>query len=307
MGQPSPNNPGFPAILAPQGVRFGFLNQQGATWFVNTLTGKDTLGGFTRGTAFATVGKAVASALPGDVILVAPGTYPETVTIPYGAGPLTIMAMGPAGSVKIAPTTTNANALVNNADDVTLIGLSLVANGTGTGLVNSGARCHPQGCSFSSSASGGLGVNMIPGTTAQQAALTNSTALNCFLDSCEFTKLANGLALTGVDAGALTGLQVKGCRFHVITTDHIKEVVGSGGAAAATYADLSIDSCVFGRNAAGAEPTAYILLNGNNANNGIVTKCSFPTAHNGGKNLVSTLLIWASNFMSDGISAAQPS
>jgi hypothetical protein len=260
-----------------------------------------------RQTAFKTIGKAISVALPGDVICIAPGTYAETVTIPRGAGPLTIIGLGAAGAVKIAPSTTNANALVVNSDDVTVQNISCVANGTGTAMLVSGARFHPQGCSVSSSAGGGLGMNLIPGTTAQQTAGTNGSAANAFLDVVEFANLANGLALTGVDAGAVTGMLMRGCRLHDITTDHIKEVVGSGGAAAATFADIAIDGCLFGRDATGAEPTAYILLNGNNANNGIVTNCSFPTAIAGGKNLVSTKLLWVSNRMTGGISGAQPS
>ena len=70
---------------------------------------------------------------------------------------------------------------------------------------------------------------------------------------------------------------------------------------------LDIGQCVFLRQEDGTEPTAYILLNDDNGNKGVVWGCTFPSALAGGKNLVSTGLIWTGNLHTGGHSTTQPS
>ncbi len=283
--------------------------------FVNGTTGADGNSGNSTKNPMSTIQQAVTTAAlaPGSVVLVAPGTYDETVTIPRPAtgssSYMTIVGMGNRGDVRIVPSTTNAGGMLNHADDTTFTNLTVTANGTGTAFVNSGSRFRGYACRFGSTLSStGLGVNMIVGTAAQVTAVSRGTCADCSLYDCHISTAATGLTVSCTDTGAVLRLLLDGCRFNSIDTTHISEVVVAGGAAAATYFNLLIKNCTFGRSAAGAEPaTAYILLNGNNANNGMVTNCSFPTAIAGGKNLVSTLLFWIGNYMVAGIAGAQPS
>jgi len=285
----------------------------GKYFFVNGTTGADGNAGTSSRKAFRTVQSAVndAALWPGSVVLIAPGVYDETVTIARpaaGSSYMTLFGMGNRGDVRITPSTTNAGAMLNHADDTTLVNISATSNGTGTSLVNSGTRLRANQCRFSNTLSTtGLAVNMLRGTAAQVTALTNGTASDGRFTDCTFSFAATGLTVSCTDGGAITNLVVDGCRFHDIGTGHVTEVVVAGGAAAATHFGLCIRNCSFERDSAGAQPTKYILLNASNVNNGIVYNCYFPTAIAGGLNLVSTLLFWIGNLHIAGIAGAQPS
>lgn len=303
-----PQNSAFPAILAPQGVRFASLTQAGATWFVSGANGNDTTkGGVSRGTSFATIGKAIVSAGPGDTIVVSPGSYDEAVVIPRGKGPLTIVGLGNKGDVGISPSAANAVALTNDADDVTLQNLDLNANGTGKAFVNTGSRLRAYGCKFENDDGTGECAQMTIQTVAQRAAGTKGNGADCRLEGCEFAWAADGVEIVCTDQGAVTELQIVDCWFHDMDGHHIKETVGSGGAAGVMYASLLLQGNTHSRNEAGVAPTDYVLLDGDNANSGTVAGCLFPEALAGGKVLLSTKLISVGNFFTDGVSSGQPS
>lgn len=260
---------------------------------------------------YGSIGDAI-GALPstGGIILLQPGSYNETVSLVRSAtnrGPVAIVGLGNPGDAAIAPTTVNAGALVNDKDDITLVNVGLAANGTGVALVNTGARLRAYGCKLENDDATGLCASMTLQTVAQRAAGTKGNGADCWLVGCEFAWAASGVQLSGTDQGSVTELQILNSWFHDMDTKHILEAIGSGGSAAVTFASLRIQGNTFGRNEAGAEPTNYIDLNADNANSGIACGNFFPTALAGGKNLVSTALIWAGNFHTGGISTAQPS
>lgn len=289
------------------------VGPSGKSWFVNGATGSDAAVG-SAAHPFATVQHAVDAATvnnaTGWAIFVAPGSYDETVTIArptIGSFAGQIIGYGPKGSVALAPSTVNAGALINHADDITLINFGAAANGTGTAVINTGARFNAYGSKFENDDGTGLCVQMTLGTVAQRAAKTRGGGADCALLGCELAWAASGLELTCTDYGAVTELRVEGCYFHDLDTKHILETVGSGGSAAVMFNSLLLRNNVHGRDEAGTEPTDYILLNGSNANAGLVTGCQFPSALAGGKNLVSTLLLWVGNLHTGGISTTQPS
>lgn len=69
--------------------------QQGRSFFVNGASGNDARGGLSWRQPLATLAKAFALALPGDVIYVAPGTYAENVTVTTDF--LTVIGAAPSG------------------------------------------------------------------------------------------------------------------------------------------------------------------------------------------------------------------
>lgn len=307
----------FPNGLASFGIPVvgnGIPTDAGKYYFVNgAATGNGR--GTSLGNAFTTIQRAVdavvAAAKQGCVIIVAPGSYDETVTVTrsssFTRAYLTIVGMGPEREAAIAPTTTDAGAFVNHCDNVTMINMGCEANGTGTAVVNSGSRFRAFNCKWENDDGTGLSCDLQVGTVAQRAAGTRGSCSDVHLNNVEFCWSASGLNLTCSDYGAVTELNVEGCKFHNMDTNHIMETVGAGGAAAVMFAALRIHNCTFLRNESGVEPTAYILLNGDNANNGMVSSCWFPTALAGGKNLVSTALLWIGNYHIAGIGGAQPS
>lgn len=243
----------------------------------------------------------LALCVAGDTVLLEPGEYDEAVTIARSLSNLTLIGMGGRGAVFIAPSTANATAMTILADDVTIVNVGMDGDGTGSGCVNYGRRTRLVGCKIEG---GTIGLKMTLGTVAQIGADSHGKGDDCWIIDCEIAWNTKGVEIVATDYGAVTQARFRGCTFHDNSAADMEE---SGGSADIRYRDLDIDDCKFRRQEDGTEPTAYILLNDNNGNKGVVSNCSFPTAINGGKNLVSTGLIWVSNRHTGGISTGQPS
>jgi hypothetical protein len=247
---------------------------------------------------------AIDEAQAGDVIYIEAGEYDEEVSIPFGTNNITLVGIGGRGGAFIAPSAANPTALTVHGNDITVINVGCEGSGTGKGLRVTGARFRAYGSKFEG---GAEAVRIGPGTAAQVDVSAGDGADGLFED-CEFAWSARGLMIAASDYGAVTQLRVRNCRFHNLTTAHIDEVGAGGGVTASIqYRNLEIKDNVFDRDENGAEPTQYVLLNDDNTNTGIVTGNRFPSAINGGKNLVSTACYWVSNFHTGGVSAAQPS
>lgn len=253
----------------------------------------------------ATVAQAIANAVAGDTIYIAPGEYDEAVTIARTKNNLTLIGAGGRGAAFINPSTANATAVTIHADDVTLINVGCDGDGTGSGCVVTGSRFRAYGCKFEGGANG---LVIGPGTVAQEAAGTHGRGADSLVEDCEFAwSTATGVLLKASDYGACTQNFFRKCKFHNLTAASFEESTGTGGAAGVLFRNLEISDCVFDDMEDGTAPTAWVLLDGDNANTGIVTRCSFPTAINSGDNLVSTALHWVSNYHTGGVSGAQPS
>lgn len=248
--------------------------------------------------------------LVGAVIWVASGTYAEEITISRptfngGSLSLTIVGAGPRGSVAVEAQTTNSTAFTNHADDVTLVNIGCAGDGSGNGLTNTGSRLRAYGSKFEGDT--GAAIQLTLGTVAQEAAGTRGVGADTLFVDCETAWSSTGVLLTCTDYGAVTEAFFSGCYHHDHSAASFDESVGSGGSAAVLFQGLRINNGVFNDLEDGTAPTAFVLLNDDNANSGIVTQCAFPTAINGGKNIVSTALHWVCNYHTGGVSGAQPS
>lgn len=241
----------------------------------------------------------------GDVVFVDPGEYAEELTIPFSKSNIALVGLGGRGSVAIQADTDGV-ALTNNARDITIQNIGLEGDGAGGGLVNTGRRFR----AYASKIEGGTNALIASlGTVAQIAAHTHDKGDDILFEDCEFAYSDNGVLLRASDYGAVTQAFFKKCYFHSLPDSSFEESNGTGGAAGVHYRGLLIDECTFG---AGDEethtlPTKWISLDDDNANDGVVCRCVFPTLINSGLNLVSTALLWTGNFMAGGVSAAQPS
>lgn len=288
-------------------------NAFGNVLFVDSTNGSDSDTGKTPTNAFSTIQQAIDFAQRNDTIFVAPGQYDETVTIARTnavsgntLGRLTIVGLGGRGAAFIEPSTEDAAGMVVHADDVTIINLGIAAEDetSAAALTVTGSRFRAYGCKIE----GGLNqVVFGPATDALVTAGTGGRGGDALFYDCEICWGTNGFIVQCTDFGAATQVRLERCRFHNITTKHITEVVGSGGSAAVTFFNFVIIDCDFDDLEDGTAPTNYIDLNANNANTGVVTRCSFPTAINSTLNLVSTAMHWVSNYHTGGISTAQPS
>lgn len=259
-----------------------------------------------RNRPYATLQAAVNGASAGDVIICAPGQYDETVTIGPSKSQIVIIGGGGRGAAFIEPSTEDADGLIVNADDVTLVNLGVAAEDTTAGnyaATVTGARFRAFGCKFEG---GEYQLVIGPGTVAQEAAGTHGDAGDGLVDDCEFTWGTGGILLKASDYGAVTQFRCRNSLFRNLSASSFEESDGTGGSAAVHFQDLLIDRCTFGLNE-GAVPTKWISLNDDNANYGQVQNCNFPTALNSGKNLVSTALLWTNNYHLAALSNGQPS
>lgn len=250
---------------------------------------------------YSTIQAAVTASSAGDTVFVSPGDYNEAVTVAYAKTNLRIIGVGGRGSVAIAPTTSNATALTVEANDCTIINIGCDGDGTGSGVVNRGRRLRMYGCKIEG---GTVGLKLTLGTAAQVAADTHNDGSDTLFSDCEIAWNTKGVEIVATDHGAVTQARFRNCWFHDNSAADFEE---SGGTVSIRYRDLDIGYCAFLRQEDGTEPTAYVLLNDDNGNKGVVHNCSFPTALTGGKNLVSTGLIWLGNVHTGGISTGQPS
>lgn len=281
----------------------------GQTWFISPA-GNDTSGdGLAWDRPFATFAKALTKMVAFDHLYVAPGKYDEQVTIPRSLGNIVIIGSGGRGAAFIEPSAANGIGLTNHGRDVTLINLGCAGNGTGAGLVSTGRRLRADGCKFEAGGDGADAVRLSLGTVAQIDAATRDKGDDTLFEDCEIAYALNGVLLTGTDFGAVTQNFFKHCYFHSLSASSFSESTGTGGSIGVRFRGLLVEECVFG---AGNEdvdalPTKWFSLNGDNANDGLVTRCTFPAALNSTKNLVSTTVLWVGNLHPLGFSTTQPS
>lgn len=249
---------------------------------------------------------AVDIAAAGDTIYIAPGTYDETVTIERGLN-LSIIGVGPWGSVKIAPSTANASGLLVHADDCLVENLVVECpDTTGTvALTVTGSRFRGSWLKLMGGAKQlvvGPGLNAL--VTADDP--TRGAGVDMVFQHCELASGTQGLVLTGTDYGPAAQIVLRNCLFNRLTTSSIDET-NSSGSSSNQFRNLLVDRCVFEPAQDGTEPTNYILLNDSNSNTGLVTACYFTVALNSAKNLVSTACKWVGCLHPAGISTTQPS
>lgn len=280
----------------------------GNPWFVDPTNGKDGNNGYEQDKPIQTFAEAVDRAEANDIILLGPGQYDESFTwARTDAANVIVIGLGGRGAAYLDPSTEDSDGLIVNQDDITFVNVGIAAEDSTAGNVAlevTGSRFRAFGCKIEG---GAKQLVFGPGTIAQEAAGTHGVGGDGLFYDVEFCWGTDGVHLTCTDYGAATQIRFQKCRFHNLSGKHITETVGSGGAASVAFQNLQVVDCDFDDLDDGTAPTNYIDLNGDNANTGIVTRCSFPTAINSGLNLVSTAVHWVSNYHTGGISTGQPS
>lgn len=283
----------------------GPANLSGRSLYVNGSSGVDAgRNGLNPNKPLATIAQALTNAAALDTIFIDPGTYDEALTVPYAKTDISIVGLGGAHGVIIAPSTTNASGITNEADRLTLSNLEVRGDGTGSGLINRGSKLRCYGCLFG--VAGAVGATLSEGTDAQVTAGTHGTGTDPHFFNCDFKGVATGVLISATDEGPMWGIRFESCWFHDLPTASIAE---GGGTAANRFRDLVVRDCHFGAGDPddGSAPTKWADLNDDNGNTGQFVGCSFPGAINSGDNLVSTAITWVGNVHTGGIAAAQPS
>jgi hypothetical protein len=277
----------------------------GTYLFVGGTLANDGNDGLGTASPLATIQRAVNIALPNSVILVAPGSYAETVTIAHGAGPLTIVGLGNRGDAGIAPTTAAAKGLVNNSNDITLINLGVAGHSTATSaLINTGSRLSLIGCKLEGVDTSGAALTTGPGSVAAVAAHTAGNSGDILVQDCEFAWSFNGLELKTSDYGTPTQIYVKDCRFQNVSSTC---VIGTPGAFGIdSVRNLEVTNCVFDRMEDGTKPSDFVNVNGA-TDTGVFATNSFAIATNAAADLkVGAKVLWVANATEAGFSVARP-
>lgn len=256
--------------------------------------------GGTEGIDASTIQAAVNQAAPGDVILVAPGAYNETVTV---SKRLTIIGLGGRGAAYIEPTSAGAEGMQVTASDVTLVNLGVAGDDTadyalnvnGNGAAKNGKRFRAFGCKFEKP-TGGAAANC--------AVLLNGDANYNVSDAlfydCEFAWSANGVLFDDSGYGYPTQVFFERCRFHNNSVVHIGLATGGG------VTNLHVVDCIFDDLEDGTAPTDYIKVD-RAGDTGIITGCRFSTATNAvGVLTIAAGIMWVANATEAGWSTARP-
>lgn len=262
---------------------------------------------------FTTVQEAVTALVTMDLvdgvgsrILVAPGSYAETVTIPRTVSNVTIQGLGGKGAAAIAPSTAAAKALVNSADDVTLINMDLAGNTSATSaVISSGSRLRLIGCKLEGVDTSGAALTLAPGSAA---AVTAGTAGNCGdieIDDCTFCWSKNGIELKASDYGVPTQVVIRqGTQFHNIDGTCILATPGAFGVGCVR--NLEVTNCVFDRMEDGTKPSDFVKVDGA-ADTGVFSMNTFAIATNASADLkIGAGVLWVANLTEAGVSAARP-
>jgi hypothetical protein len=277
----------------------------GRAWFVAKLDSDHS--GLSWNTARNSLQSAIDLTAPGDTIYIGPGVYDESVIIPAGLAGLSIIGVGPTGSIEFAPSDLHASSIINNSDNVLLQNVKMTCPDTtsSVALTNTGAGFRCMGCVMQG---GAMQVLQGPGTVTEINALypTAGTGNDAIYYDCVLQNGPSGVTLQGTDYGPPSSVVFASCRFLKLTSSAFEEK-NLLGSPASQFRNLLIKDCTFEPAEDGTEPTAYILLDDDNGNSGMVTGCHFTVALNSGKNLVSTKVIWVGNFHPAGLSTAQPS
>lgn len=275
----------------------------GTVWIVDPVNGSDT----GTGTVTASIGGAVGKASPGDRIVILPGGYDEAVVVPANKPRLTLEGLGGRGATFIEPSETDATGLTVHADDTTVINLGAAAENdtTPAALVVTGARFR----AYRSKFEGGLQQVLLgPGTDAQITAGTRGDGADALFDDCEFCWGVDGIVVQCTDYGAVTQARIRNCLFHNLSGDHITEAVGSGGSAGVGFRNLWVEGCTHDGDEDQTAPTAFIDLDADNANTGLVTGCRYAYATNEADVIaLSTGILYVANMTEAGVTTARPS
>jgi polygalacturonase len=243
---------------------------------------------------YATIQAAESASSPGDVILIAPGSYDETVTV--NVAKLTFIGLGGRGAAFIEPSAAGAEGMqITGVDDVTLINLGIDGDDTADYAlnVNDVSRFRAFGCKFELGSGTGPAV-LLNGTATGQVG-------DALFRDCEFAWAGTGVQFDDSAYGYPTQIFIDACRFHNLTT------AGLGLASGGGVLNLHVTDCVFDNLEDGTAPTDYVKVD-RSGDTGIFSGNRFATATNAASVLtIATGIKWVSNATEAGWSTARPS
>lgn len=272
---------------------------RGKTIFVDPATGTDASGvdGKTWSTPKATITAALALAVSGDRIVLAPGQYNETVTIPASKPNITIVGMGGRGAAYIEPETAGAEGMEVLADDVTLINVGIAGEETSDYALKVGsqtvspARFRAYDCKFE------RGYDSTPSGTV----VLLKGAGDVLMEDCEYAYGDSGILFDDNDDGFCTQIKIVRPYFHNLVAVHVG-LETSGG-----VLNLGLLGGIHDNMENGTAPTDYIKVD-RAGDTGLIDDCTFASATiSAAKMTIAAGIKWGGGNRSEaGYSTARP-
>ncbi len=257
---------------------------------------------------YQTIQAAVTAAPDGALILIAPGTYNETVTVPFAKSNLELVADGPKFSVKIKPTTAAAKAMVVDGWNIGVEGIDFIGQDTATAAVLvTGEQFHWKNCRFENNNNAGIGLHFkSKGLAAYEAGTAYSASIGESLGGNEYCWTAQGLVFEAYSGLSATQVKVKGDTFRNNSANDIGEAgTGDGGV---PVKNVMVDDCIFAGNEDGSAPSDGFIHLDAAGDTGIVSNCTFAYAtHEADVIKLAATVLPVCNHTVAGISAAVPS
>ena len=231
------NYPFGTPIATADAINTGFPLKNGRYWFVDSSTGSDGASGFTGDTALRTISRAVTLSQAGDIIMVAPGTYAENVTVSKDF--ITVIGYSKSGYARPDVVPTTGVALTVSAQGFSAKHMRFASNDSDSVIQNGDGYLY-EDCVFDGDAGQATteGNLRLVGDAAGNGTASEGKILNSLFRG------SNGAGIIFQHAAApsgvgVTDVEISGCRFYGNTVDLLSAVNISGGGAG-IFLDLSL-------------------------------------------------------------------
>jgi len=169
------------------------------TFYVSASLGDDARTSATarrRETPWRTLARALNRVLPGDTVVVLPGTYAETIQI--DVEDVTFLVEEP-GSVLLAPP--SGNGITIEAPDATVDGFVVTSASTGISVLETGPRATIRNCASIGSATDGIRASRVDGVTIESSIVASAGASGIRLKRVTAASVRNNLVYGSGDWG----------------------------------------------------------------------------------------------------------
>lgn len=128
-----------------------------AIWTETTAYGSITLHSASTARSYATIDAALLASVSGDVVLLGPGSYAESIVVPAG---VTIKGLSKDASVISGSLATGTRIVLSDGSKIDSLKVSLPTDATPAISYSGGGRAFVSGCKFLGSGASGIGLSM---------------------------------------------------------------------------------------------------------------------------------------------------
>lgn len=262
------NYPFGTPLASASATETGLPLKNGKFMFVDATTGSDGATGLTEDDALASIARALVLAQSGDIIMIAPGSYDENLSVTKDY--ITMIGLSLSGYARPDVVPTTGMALSVHAQGFSAKHMRFAGAGVGgIGIQMQGNGWLLEDCVIESASNHGL--RLFPDADDDSFTASEGLALNCLIRDCGGSGISFECPAPGLEGGVgPTDNVIKGCRFYGNALD-IGDVNGIG-TNNQTFTRCLVEDCEFMSQGV----TAYIdLSNGTASAQGMIASSIF--------------------------------